>query len=217
MNGKEVVTGIAASDNYIMLLFFKQKLVFLSVPKTGTTALEAAAAPYASAVILDPPGMKHVSVTRYKTQLAPFFEARGKQPHETMAIMREPIDWLGSWYRYRRRDQIKGKPNSTAHVSFAEFVEAWLQPDPPAFAQVGSQARFLGHNGTMIGVDHLFRYDQMGRAVAFLSARLGVDLTLEARNVSPQIALDLPPSLMRRVQAERPEEFALWRTLCSRS
>ncbi|MCV2875388.1 gamma-glutamyl kinase [Rhodobacteraceae bacterium XHP0102] len=217
MNGKEVVTGIAASDKYIMLLFFNQKLVFLSVPKTGTTALEAAAAPYASAVILNPPGMKHVSVTRYKAQLAPFFEARGKQPHETMAIMREPIDWLGSWYRYRRRDQIRGKPNSTAHVSFSEFVEAWLAPDPPAFAQVGSQARFLGHEGAMIGVDHLFRYDQMERAVAFLSARLEVDLVLEARNVSPQMALELPKRIMRRVQAERPEEFALWQALCSRT
>ena len=62
MNGKEVVTGIALGDNINMLLFFKQKLVLLSVPKTGTTALEAAALPYASAAILDPPGMKHISV-----------------------------------------------------------------------------------------------------------------------------------------------------------
>ena len=132
MNGKEVVTGIALGDNINMLLFFKQKLVLFSVPKTGTTALEAAALPYASAAILDPPGMKHVSVSRYQAQLAPFFEARGKQPHKIMAIMREPIDWLGSWYRYRRRDQIKGKPNSTADVSFAEFVKAWLLDTPPA-------------------------------------------------------------------------------------
>ena len=87
--------------------------------------------PYASAAILDPPGIKHVSVSRYQAQLAPFFETRGKQPHKIMAIMREPIDWLGSWYRYRRRDQIKGKPNSTADVSFAEFVEAWLLDTPP--------------------------------------------------------------------------------------
>jgi hypothetical protein len=62
VNGKEVVTGIALGDNINMLLFFKQKLVLFSVPKTGTTALEAAALPYASAAILDPPGMKHVSV-----------------------------------------------------------------------------------------------------------------------------------------------------------
>lgn len=173
MNGKEVVTGIALGDNINMLLFFKQKLVLFSVPKTGTTALEAAALPYASATILDPPGMKHVSVSRYQAQLAPFFEARGKQPHETMAIMREPIDWLGSWYRYRRRDQIKGKPNSTADVSFAEFVEAWLLDTPPAFAQIGAQARFLGTDTAQIGVDHLFRYDQMDQAVAFLEQRLG--------------------------------------------
>ena len=66
MNGKEVVTGIALGDNINMLLFFNQKLVLFSVPKTGTTALEATALPYASTAILDPPGMKHVSVSRYQ-------------------------------------------------------------------------------------------------------------------------------------------------------
>ena len=58
--------GIALGDNIIMLLFFKQKMVFFSVPKTGTTALEATALPDASTAILDPPGIKHVAVSRYQ-------------------------------------------------------------------------------------------------------------------------------------------------------
>ena len=52
-----------------MLVFAKQKLVLLAVPKTGTTALERALLPHASAAILDPPGLKHVSVSRYRAAL----------------------------------------------------------------------------------------------------------------------------------------------------
>ena len=42
-----------------MLVFWKQKLVILSVPKTGTTAIEAALAPHADIVVSHPPEQKH--------------------------------------------------------------------------------------------------------------------------------------------------------------
>ena len=48
-----------------MLVFWKQKLVFLSVPKTGTTAFQHALAPHADIVILDPPQLKHAPLYRY--------------------------------------------------------------------------------------------------------------------------------------------------------
>ena len=38
-----------------MLVFWKENLVFLAVPKTGTTAIEGALAPRASMVLRDPP------------------------------------------------------------------------------------------------------------------------------------------------------------------
>lgn len=196
-----------------MLVFWKHKLVLLAVPKTGTTALEAALLPHATAAILDPPGMKHVSVTRYRHALAGFFEQRGRHPMETMAVMREPIDWLGSWYRYRSRPQIAGQPKSTAGVDFDAFVEAWLEEKPADFAAVGSQARFLTDEAGVKAVDHLFRYDDLGRAVAFLEDRLGTRLSLPERNVSPKMELALSPEVEERLRRERPEEFALWESL----
>ena len=90
-----------------------------------------------------PPGQKHVSAMGYRNRLSKFFEQRGKHPMELVAVMREPVDWLGSWYRYRSRPQLDGKANSTRKISFDAFVDAWLSPDQPSFAQVGSQANFL--------------------------------------------------------------------------
>ena len=53
-----------------MLVFWKARLVLLAVPKTGTTALEEAFLPWADASFLNPPRLKHMTVRRYRRQLA---------------------------------------------------------------------------------------------------------------------------------------------------
>ena len=134
-----------------MLIFYKERLVLLSVPKTGTTAYEAALAGRADLVISNPPTLKHAPVYRYNRFLRPMFKQVCGVELELMAVMRAPISWLGSWYRYRQRPFLAGKPNSTAGISFDAFVEGYLKGQPPAFANVGSQAKFLEPrpNGTV--------------------------------------------------------------------
>ena len=52
-----------------MLVFYEQRMVVLSVPKTGTTALEAALAPHATFAITRPPPLKHTTLHRYHRHL----------------------------------------------------------------------------------------------------------------------------------------------------
>ena len=104
-----------------MLVFFKERLAFLSVPKTGTTAYETALAPRADMVISEPPMLKHAPVYRYNRFIRPMFLKVCDAELELMAVMREPISWLGSWYRYRRRPFMQGKPNATFDVTFDEM------------------------------------------------------------------------------------------------
>jgi hypothetical protein len=198
-----------------MLVFWKQKFVLLAVPKTGTTALEQALLPHASAAILDPPGQKHVSAMGYRNRLSKFFEQRGNHPMELVAVMREPVDWLGSWYRYRSRPQLDGSANSTAGQSFEEFVAAWLSPKPPAFARVGSQANFLTDDEGKRAVDHIYRYDDFASLVIWLEQRLNVALDLPRANVSPEKALSLSPGMTARLRREAAAEFELWDSLRS--
>ncbi|AHM05316.1 hypothetical protein roselon_03040 [Roseibacterium elongatum DSM 19469] len=197
-----------------MLIFWKAKLVLMAVPKTGTTALEEALLPHADAAIVNPPQMKHCTVRRYRNQLARFFEHRGSRPLDLVAVMREPVDWLSSWYRYRARDAIAGAPTSTAGLGFDAFVEDWLRDAPSEPARVGRQSRFLDYEDGAVGVDHLFRHDRMGDVVAFLEDRLSVSLDLPSRNVSPNGAPGLSPQTEARLRRDASEEFALWDALC---
>ena len=196
-----------------MLLFWKAKLVLLAVPKTGTTALEAALLAHADTAILNPPEKKHLTARRWRNQLAPFFENRGARQIETMSIIREPRDWLGSWYRYRARPEISGSASSTAGMDFAQFVTGWLSDPEPEYARVGRQSRFVANAEGKIIVDHLFRYEDLDQAVDFLQQRLGVTLDLGRRNISPQADLSLPPALEARLQREAAADFDLWARL----
>ena len=91
-----------------MIVFMKEKLVILSAPKTGTTSLQVALEPHAFIMFRDPLGVKHVNLGKYQRQIRDLLENLADGPLETFGIVRQPLDWMGSWYRYRQRDQLKG-------------------------------------------------------------------------------------------------------------
>ncbi|GHG94875.1 hypothetical protein [Pseudodonghicola xiamenensis] len=193
-----------------MLVFYKERLVFLSVPKTGTTAYQTALRDRADIVISDPPELKHAPVYRYNRFFRPMFDKVCHAEMETLAVMREPISWLGSWYRYRRRPFMAGKPNSTHDISFDDFVNAYAKGEPPAFARVGSQAKFLEPRPNGTRVTHLFRYEDPDRLRRFLEERLGMAIDTARENVSPQMPLELSASTEAKLRRKCAEEFALY-------
>ena len=196
-----------------MLVFWKERLVFMSVPKTGTTAYEKALAPLASMSIQDPPELKHAPLYRYNRFFRPMFEKVSKTEVETLAVMREPISWLSSWYRYRRRPFMQGQRNSTHEVSFDEFVTAYMMGDTPPFANVGSQAKFLEPRPNGTSVTHLFRYEDQEGLIAFFNERLKTQLVLDRENVSPEIDVHLSPEVEAKLRRKCADEFTLWESI----
>ncbi|WP_299627751.1 gamma-glutamyl kinase [uncultured Tateyamaria sp.] len=193
-----------------MLVFYKARLAFLSVPKTGTTAYETALRPHADLVISEPSMLKHAPVYRYNRFIRPMFLNVCDVELELMAVMREPISWLGSWWRYRQRPFMQGKPNATHDISFDDFVLAYMKGQKPGFADVGSQFKFLERQPNGTGVTHLFQYENQARLLRFLSERLGVAFSLERENVSPEVPLYLSPEVETRLRRKFDHEFALY-------
>lgn len=196
-----------------MLVFGKQKLVLLSVPKTGSTAYETALAPMASMVISAPPELKHAPVFRYNRFIRPMIGRFLGDDVDVVAVMREPISWLGSWFRYRRRAALAADANSTRGMGFDDFVTAYCKGRPPPVAAVGSQAKFLEpqRNGTR--VTHLFRYEDQAGFRAFLANRLGTWIETAAENVSPVMPLTLAPDVEKRLRRKHADDFALWESI----
>jgi hypothetical protein len=191
-----------------MMIFWKENLSFIAVPKTGSTAIEAALEPFASVSFVRPPKFKHMTHKRFNRFIRPWLEIEGVKAMETFAVMREPVSWLGSWYRYRGRDELAGQPNSTQGISFDTFVAAYLAEDTrPAYAALGSQAQQLSRRQSEIGIDHLFRYEEMGKAQAFLEDRFATKLEFSRYNVSPPGELELSAQTKSRLQAKNALDF----------
>jgi hypothetical protein len=201
-----------------MLIFQEARLVFLAVPKTGSTAVEAAFSPYADIAITSPPREKHMRYDRFRREVFPRLQEKGIGEIETVAMMRHPIDHLLSWWRYGSRDAKKGKPVSTAGISFPDYVAARFLPSAqrPVFAMGGSQRRMFVDEEGNVAVDHIFRYEDFDALVAFLKSRLGVNPEIPRLNVSPSQVPTLENSLYRRLNDYFADEIELYESLPSR-
>jgi hypothetical protein len=196
-----------------MMILWREKLAFLAVPKTGTTAIETVLAPHAAIAYMRPPMVKHMTLSRFNRFMRPYLEIAGLGDVQTFAVMREPVSWLGSWYRYRQRDGLVGSSKSTAGISFDDFVRAYLMDDNrPDYAEVGAQARFL-KPGKGPGISHLFRYDALSPLVTFLSEQLGQPVDLPQVNVSPSQSLSLSSEIEAALRQKYAADFTLYESL----
>src|SRR5690606_10058336 len=185
-----------------MLIFIKPRIVLLSVPKTGTTALEEALAPKAEIVLRTRPEIKHLNLKQYRARIRPLLAPLGNPEFQTVAVIREPLEWLRSWYRFRARDPLIGHPPSTAPTSFVRSPADHLleMANRPAYARLGRQSDLLTDQQGNIAVDYIFRYEAMPALTEFLSRRLETPIRLPRRNVSPTAVTELEP------ETERSEE-----------
>lgn len=197
-----------------MLILGMQRLVVLETPKTGSMALRAMLAPYT--LPISDTAARHTGHNGYLLKhAAPLAQAFGGAL-QTVAVVRDPLIRLQSWYRYRMRPKVAHLKVSTRGISFEKFVLAYLDGTNPEVANVGRQDRFVGWTGQMARVDHVFDYDRLDRLEAFFSARLGEQVVLPVRNMSPQgdaVEYSLSPAVLARYHDENAEEFALYKAV----
>ncbi len=191
--------------------------VLLALPKTASTTLERALAPYASLVIGGPPGMKHVGARGFERTIAPRLASDGheRDSYEVVTMFRDPVGWLESWWRYRARDGLSRRSprKSTAEISFEDFARSYIARDGRAPTPSGRPARFLTIDG-VVGVDRLLALDRPDVWQDYFAARLGRPLEFERRNVSSApVRGELTASTRAALEDHLAPEYAVWERL----
>jgi hypothetical protein len=196
-----------------MLVFWDQRLVFLATPKAGSTAVEAALESLSVLAVTRPAALKHTSVRDYHRFVRPYLQAAAGGDFTVVALMRAPLDWLGSWYRFGQKDALPDTAHSTHGISFDTFVQGWCVPSPPRHADVGSQSAFLAPTDDGRGLDHLFRYEDIGKFLIFLEDRLDCEVILPRVNVSPLADMALSDATELAFRTRATADLALYATL----
>ncbi|MDB5555009.1 MAG: gamma-glutamyl kinase [Rhizobium sp.] len=196
-----------------MIYLHHARLVILSQPKTGTTALDHALSPRASIAVNNPPPMKHIPYHKFMTFVAPWLQAQtglAREQYDVVSVMREPVDWLGSWYRYRTREQLKDagskkrRGNYTGNVSFDAFVQEVLKPksERATYAGLGSPCGVALRSDGGIGCDRIFPYEDLSGLHEMIQERTKRPVDLALMNVSPDGDMTLAEETRARLTAE---------------
>ena len=184
-----------------MIASVDKRFVFLSNPKTGSTAVEKAFGPFAEFKVGVRPRWKHIKYDEVRRIFGEFFEEQGCQHY---AIVRHPIETLLSWYRYRAREALSDPEhpfsmNYTGDIPFGQFVEEWGMDAPPPRARVSASTDFaLTRDGTIAPVN-FYRYESMDTLWGVLAEHIGKTPETVEANVSPKMDVSYDPDSLAQI------------------
>lgn len=184
-----------------MLIFWKPRLVVLSQQKTGTSALIHALSSRADMFIQEPSALRHMKYAEFCNFICPMFQKKvgvGREAFQVVSVMREPIDWIGSWYRFRARHELADSAHPqhseyTGAMSFDQFamdVCRHVRPTPRHVA-ISTPLGVATSPDGLLAVDRLFPYENLSGFHALIEKATGKPVTTIPVNVSPTIELKL--------------------------
>lgn len=206
-----------------MMASIRFGFVVLSMPKCASTSLQQALTPVCDVRFKD--HMKHVDLAFVEEWVLPMLRAcRAPLPFapRLFCLMRDPIEWLYSWYRYSWDDE--GRPatgggtsvSRRAYPEFASFLDAYFSPRPPRVGGVLRQSDFVRGRDGALGRVELFRLESHEAMIAQIEALSGQKLDLKVTNRSrPRRDADLAGIDLADLRRRLAEEYALYESIAS--
>lgn len=189
-----------------MLASVDHRFVLLCNPKTGSTALEKAYRRHANFDVGRGTPWKHMSWRTYREVFGDYFDRCGC---ETYAVIRDPVDLLVSWWRFRQRPKIQNPRhrhhvNSTVGVPFDQWIQEWASQSPPSRARILEQRDVLMDETGAPAPITFVCHDVIDELAARLNRRIGVEVELERANESPDVPVEVDRESIERLEALRP-------------
>lgn len=196
-----------------MLIGLEKRFVFVANTKTASTSIETVLKPHAECHHAGTSERKHIPLMRALNEFPEYFGPDGARAGDyfKFGVMRDPIDWIGSWYRYRKGNKVAAP--LPKDMDFAAF---WAQGDWNVFRRDGSpylqRNLFCDPQGTLLA-DVVIPYHQLGPMFGAICDALGIETTLPRENASRLTDFTLPEAMADTVRAHYAPDYALWDTL----
>jgi hypothetical protein len=205
-----------------MQISTKFNVAFLCAPKCASTSIENVIRGKCDLDISKVGEMKHLNIGMYLKYIKPLCdELVPLNSIATICMIREPLDWIQSWYRFRSRDQISdpahaSHKNYTGNISFPEFVDEFVSSGSRApFADLPTQYDFLSLSSGEIAVDYIFPFERIDLIEDYLSMKFETRIEIPTKNVSPLADTTLDAETSIKLQAHLSKDLELHRKVTS--
>lgn len=195
-----------------MLIGVRKRFVFVANTKAASTSIEHALAGQAEIMRGDDPARKHIPLSRIGSEYW-FLFGRPEFPIDSFfrfGVMREPLSWIDSWFRYRRGNPVEAP--LPPDMSFEEFWRArdWniQRADGTRYLQ---SSLFTRPNGAPMA-DVIVPYERMADYLPEILDHLGVTDALPHKNISTvrETTAPVPDALLTEMRAFYAADYALY-------
>ena len=185
-----------------MIIDLDRKFLFIANLRTGSTSLQKALSADADIVIAKTRYGKHLGVAAIEERFRWIFQYRKAGEMFVFGVMRDPLDYLTSLYRFHKADAFRDQRHSTANINFDEFLETWV---PTSWQTRPQIQRFLSPESAFETVT-VWNFRNIERNFVLFRDRLGIDGALP--HVNRSRASRAPIALSERRRAEIAEAYA---------
>ena len=155
-----------------MLISAQHRFVFIASAKSASTSIEKVLRPFSDIAITD--RLKHMPAESVIRNFRFYFNSFGRLGHRQFfkfGVVRDPVEWVISWYNYRSRDKLRGNPRYTGDISFDQFWGRWEEQ------RLGTPTRcFRGRKGECL-MDYLIRFEELTEGFERVIRALGLEGT----------------------------------------
>lgn len=188
-----------------MLIGVRNRFVFVANPKSGSTSIESALRDQAEIWRGGSPQRKHTRWSVVRKEYAFLFDQPAYAPRTffRFGVIREPADWIRSWYNYRL-----GLGQLAENPAFEQF---WKRPD---WVKKISQIEYFTEGDDRCTFDLLIPQEHLDEALPLVCRRLGLKMhKTPHRNVSrnPFARDQIPARLADEINAHYAGDFAAYR------
>lgn len=187
-----------------MLIGVRKRFIFVANTKTGSTALQAALLDHAEIDHGLSPARKHMRLRKVLTTFDFLFDGRVATRDEFFAfgVMRDPLDWLMSWYRYRLDQSVRDPlPAGTTFAQFCAMTKDFnfrLRDGRPNL----QSDFFVAEDGAVLA-DYIIPYQDLAAHYGRIAQALGLPGTLPVRNRTKLRDNPVVPDALRADLADR--------------
>lgn len=192
--------------------------VLLSLTKCGSTSLEDVRAlrNRARVALRHEAPLKHATYAQFEQYVEPLLAIGGwaREDYEVAVLVRDPLDWLVSWWRFRSRAELleDGRRHRwVGDLGFEEFADGFLDgrlADDPVDVRPSA---FVADRAGRVGVDRVFALGRPDLWHPWLEERLGTTIEVPRRNESTERrGPGLVPEVEARLRARMADDQALW-------